>query len=798
MVILPADISISTPGNTGFCAGDPPTTLYALNTDAGYDYQWYQDGVAVGTNTPIYTTDQFGDYHVDIIDQFGCTFSSNVINLFDFCNFNGGVCTGGTCTLPTDCDPGTLVQFSMASTPECNTTNFTSQITDVIPGSIQWDFDDPGSALNNSSSLPNPSHTYSHAGFFVVLLTANVDDPDDPGSPLFCWNARVDTVELAANFDVENGCPGEVIEFSDLSTFLPITSIASWSWDFGDPGSGGDNTSTDINPTHIYASQGSYTVSLTVTSTSGCTATRTKILEVYPLPSVNFEEPTVNCEATALNFIADVPATVTFVEWDFGDPNSGDANVSELFDAYHAYDQPGNYTITLFAQSIYGCTNVFSRNLTIEPNGLSGDISLSIPSPICEGDSTELTAPAGGISWLWSTGATTNSIFVLEAGVYEVTLTDAEGCEYSPDAVVIDVIPAPESPVRAVEYNDFGLPLAYFYDGYESCFGEDIFLETTPIANYTYQWSNGDPGPDTEYTEERGNLLDPGTYDIFLDVTDNSTGCSNQIGPFVIDVHPLPQNVQIAVNPGGLLCEGSSATFSVQSPEAGLTYIWNTGQMGTSITTSLGGDYYVTAINEFGCQAESNHINILPGPDISKVPSGCHTRCRPDTICLPTIPGIVDYQWYFNGNPVAGPDGTMPELVALESGDYWLEMTDAFGCTLNSGALTLDLFDGFGTIDGSVYFDVNENGIIDAADTLLSGIDIKLLDGVTELDVTTSDVDGAYAFSNILSTLYNLELDTSSLPVNYSAYAFQSTTELIGCDAEETVDWLVFLDLPNL
>lgn len=785
-----SEISISTPDFTRFCNAAPSATLYAVNAFNGYDYQWYHDGNPVGLNDPILVATAFGSYYVEITDFNGCMVVSNTIGLVEDCG--GGGPSGATCA-------DISLDFDIQGTTACNVRNYTNQATNMIPGSASWYFDDPQSGADNFSSLDNPSHAYSKAGFFKVQLIGDFDDPANPGNTITCGIVQVDTVVLAANFEFDNACPGLPVQFSDLSTFLPVTNIADWAWDFGDPGSGADNTSTNPNPVHTYASEGSYTVTLTVTATTGCTATITKNLDVYPPPAVSFTPPASNCEGTALHFVADVPANVTNVAWNFGDPASGQANSSELFDTYHAFAQPGTYTVTLFAQSIYGCTNSFSQTITIEPNTLSGDISLSVPSPICEGDSTILTPPANGVAWFWSDGSSGNSLTVTEAGVYEVTVVDAQGCSYAPAPVVIDVIPAPEAPIRAVEYNEYGQAVSYFENGYETCEGEDIFLETFQNASYTFTWSNGDPGPNTEYSETRGNLLSAGNYDIFLTVTDNTTGCANEMGPFAITVHPVPVNVQISVDQAGIICESTEATFSVDSPDPALTYIWNTGAIGTTLTTSMAGEYYVTAISEFGCTAESNRLEIVDGPDIARIPSGCHTRCRPDTICLPTIPGIVSYQWVFNGTPIAPPDGTMPELIITESGDYWLEMADVQGCSLTSGTLTLDLFDGYGDFNGNVYFDVNENNIIDAADTVVSGIDLRLLDtDMVEVGTATSDVDGAYVFSNVLSTEYIMEIDTNSLPEDYGVLIPQVQTELIGCDVEETINWLLILDCPEV
>jgi len=62
-----------------------------------------------------------------------------------------------------------------------------------------------------------------------------------------------------------SGTPGTTVQFTDQSTNSPT----SWSWNFGDPGSGGLNTSTAQNPTHTYNSVGAYTVTLTATNGTG-------------------------------------------------------------------------------------------------------------------------------------------------------------------------------------------------------------------------------------------------------------------------------------------------------------------------------------------------------------------------------------------------------------------------------------------------------------------------------------------------------------------------------------------------
>ncbi|MCB9290888.1 MAG: PKD domain-containing protein [Lewinellaceae bacterium] len=776
-----SDISISTPDPTVFCNVGPLTRLYAVNTDAGYSYQWYQGSTPVGTDAPQYTATATGVYHVEITDVNGCTFPSNSISVIEDCNGGGG---------PGGCPFLVNLGFDILTTPTCDIHDYQNTSSGFLPGTITWNFDDPASGANNFSNLDSPSHNFTLPGYYKILMRADFDDPGNPGSTVTCGIVKVDSIILAANFSADTACAGVAVPFTDLSTFLPSSSITAWSWDFGDPASGAANTANTANPMHTFDSPGIYTVNLEVTSSEGCTARASMEVEVFGPPAISFEEPAIYCEATALPFMAVAGPEIAGVQWDFGDPASGEANSSELLAPYHRFDAPGAYTVTLTAQSIYGCENTFSRNIVIESNTLSGAITASQPSPLCEGDTTTLSAPAGGVGWLWSTGDTATSIEVFETGIYNLTVTNDIGCTYEPAPMDIEVLSAPDATIRGVEYDEYGQPVGYSYDGYEACFGTDIFLEVIDNPLYSYTWSDGSTGVQIEFSEDRNTLLSVGTHEIFVTVTNTTTSCMNTIGPFTVEVHPLPAQVQITASPAGPNCESTPVTFSVTNPDPGVTYRWNNGLEGPTMTASQAGEYFVTAENAFGCEAESNHLEIIAGPDISLIPSGCYSRCRPDTICLPEIPGITSYQWFFNGSPLGPPQNGMPELIADQSGEYYVEMTNGDGCTLASGSLNLELFDGVGTILGEVFVDVNENGVIDAADTTYSGALLELLQNGAVLNSTTSTLNGAYAFPGIAADSYTVRLDTSSVsPLGLMVNTVD--TSFTGCGTAITINWLL-------
>ena len=771
--------TISTPDFGTFCQNGGSMTLYSLQTSGGLDYQWFHNGNPIGGNTPSLVVTQEGVYYVVVTNAFGCEGTSNSLGLNCGSTFPGPPSPG--------CVASGFPDFEINAGAFCNESQYVNTSVNDVPNTWFWTFVDFGAGTENYSNLENPNHTYQTAGFQLVIFQTGIFSAP-PGDTCYLYTYQFDTVPLAADFTFLEGCVGELLPFTDLSSFIPQTSIAGWEWDFGDPSSGVDNTSNLQNPQHAFTSTGSFTVTLTVTDQSGCISEIQKNVNVLDAPLSSFNIPAIGCEGTTVFF--DAQGSFTDITWDFGDPASGSANISEIGETYHSFVISWNLYVTLTTENIYGCVSTVTQQIDIQSNTFGGVIDVNPTNIICEGDSTVLTAPLAD-AYLWSQGDATQSITVLEAGVYEVTVFDAIGCSFSPTPVQIDVIPLPEAQITAVEYDEFGQPVAYFYNNYETCFGDDVYLEITENFNYTYEWSTTDMATEISFTEDKENLLSVGTHDFTVTVTDVNSGCTNVIGPFTVTVHPVPENIMITSDPSMPVCENTSTLFEVENPDPNFTYVWNTGEIGESITAFYAGEYFVRAINEFGCEGVSNILEITAGPNIDLIPSGCHSRCNPDTICLPDVGGTVDFQWYQDGNPIPAPDGTIADFIATESGEYYVEMTNASGCVTTSDVLNLDLFDGYGSILGNVYFDLNDNGIIDGPDTLMNGISIILQNNGVNLDTIDTNLSGAFAFSNILAMNYEILVDVLNLPNGFYAIVEQFSSELIGCDDEETVDFLI-------
>jgi PKD repeat protein len=155
---------------------------------------------------------------------------------------------------------------------------FSSTVTGSGSITLQWTFGD-----GDTSSLPDPLHTYAQPGVYQVCLVAT----GPCGIDTLCDSVTVVCPPLAAAIGSVGNFP--VMQFSDLSFGSPF----SWAWDFGD-----GNTSTLQNPSHTYGSPGTYLVCLTVVDScsedSSCTAVDVLVaisdgmaaaFDIYPNPA---------------------------------------------------------------------------------------------------------------------------------------------------------------------------------------------------------------------------------------------------------------------------------------------------------------------------------------------------------------------------------------------------------------------------------------------------------------------------------------------------------------------------------
>ncbi len=253
-----------------------------------------------------------------------------------------------------------LPSSSFVNTAPCTVSAIQFNNTSVIDSpsvinSYDWNFGNPNAgAINNSSSLLNPTHLYDTTGNFVVRLITTSD--------FGCKDTafKVLTVQRGshADFQYSPTCYLSYMQFTDLS--FPSGSDSIYSWNFGD-GPGGNPLP---NPAHLYGLVGTYTVTLSVQSTTGCLTTVTKSVTVSPIPVAAFVHSPA-CIGTTYQFLdSSYVSSGTIVAWKW---NFAGLDSSTLQNPYFSFPDTGNYSIKLTVTSNIGCSKTLIRNIHVYP-----------------------------------------------------------------------------------------------------------------------------------------------------------------------------------------------------------------------------------------------------------------------------------------------------------------------------------------------------------------------------------------------------------------------------------------------
>ncbi|MCS6928122.1 MAG: PKD domain-containing protein [Saprospiraceae bacterium] len=769
-------VTLSTNDPTSFCTPQEVTLQAVVPSSGGLSYEWFHNGLPVGANAPILVTQQFGQYTVQVTNSAGCSAVAGPLVIVRDCSGGGGglPVPGG---MP-PCTPG-QVTIQVLPTDRCDSLGFRASGSDYLPGSAQWTFFQWGKSGVASEAGDVVYRVFPEVGFHNAFLIARTISTGQT-----CFLRESFPVEAVAYFSAPPACVGVPVVFREESSTLPSRSISAWSWNFGNPAAGTNNTSNLREPSHVYTSSGTYSVRLTITANSGCTATVSRIIEVHQPMEPLIHVPESGCAGRALQF----EGNGENLTWNFGDPASGTFNTAQGSPVYHTFS-PGNYTVTAVATDVFGCTAVAVRHISVAANTLTGNITPNKPAPLCEGSTLMLVAPAGGVTYVWNNGSQGNTLTVMQEGVYSVTLTDANGCIYAPPAVPVRFVPGPDARIKAAITNEIGQTVGLVYPSHSICAGEDVYLVVQGRGNLSFTWSTGVVGTRIEFSEQRNNLLPIGTHVFTVTITDLTTGCTTVSPPFVVNVRPVPSDFFIS-NLTLPPCAGNQNLLQYFGPTPpNWRFVWNTGQTAVPLITQQPGRYFLRVINEFGCEARSNSEIILPGPPVSAIPAGCYTRCRPDTLCLPPIPNIASWQWFFNENPIPGANS--PYLMPTQSGVYHAVLIDKTGCVSRSRPLTLNLYDSHGSVSGSVWADVNKNGTVDASDTLVSNMLVHLRENTNIVASSRTNAQGSFAFSQVAAGNYVAAIDSQALPPGWRVVVGEQNILLAGCDALVQINLLI-------
>jgi len=223
------------------------------------------------------------------------------------------------------------------------------------PTSWFWNFGD-----GTSSTLQNPTHTYAGNGSYNVYLSISSATCSDSTTQMVAIGGS--TTCQAAFYSIPDSSNNMQIMFYDMSTGSPT----SWAWDFGD-----GTTSTLQNPVHTYASNGSYTISLSISSANCSDSTSYPITVGGPAPCQSvFTYASSPANGLNIQFTDASTGSPTSWAWDFGDGSTSTAQ-----NPSHTYASAGTYNVSLL---IFGanCQSSSYQSVSVS-NGTGTNFSVS-------------------------------------------------------------------------------------------------------------------------------------------------------------------------------------------------------------------------------------------------------------------------------------------------------------------------------------------------------------------------------------------------------------------------------------
>jgi gliding motility-associated-like protein len=358
------------------------------------------------------------------------------------------------------------------------------------------------------------------------------------------------------------GCNTNKVQFTDLSG--STKGKLTYLWDFGD-----GTTSTEKSPIHEFKTSGIHKVSLQVSNPpSTCMDIIQKEIDSFSPDLVGVTGSLFYCPNRKTTLKA-------YGAYRYKWFKNG-AIISDVDSL--VVDSQGD--IQLKGYSSTGCSIPIPLSVGEEPQW---QLTIDGPTAFCYGDSIELTA-SGAMSYKWSTGQTTNSVYVKKPGIYTVLGLSPIGCEQSA-SINIDEVALPES--NFIMLN----PSVDVRHSILKCF------VVGPKPNIEYNWEMGDGSFESGTTIQHrysGVLNADLQYIVTLRAT-NSVGCSTETVKSV-EIVPFFPNVFTPNGDGinDVLMEGIE--ILVYDRNGILIYSGNTGWDGKFKGKDMDSDtYFYTA-----------------------------------------------------------------------------------------------------------------------------------------------------------------------------------------------------------
>ncbi|MEX2590386.1 MAG: PKD domain-containing protein [Chitinophagales bacterium] len=465
------------------------------------------------------------------------------------------------------------------------TSNFTDQSISTEPiNQYIWDFGD-----GNTSTQPNPAHTYTAQGIYdVSLIVRNARGCRDTLlMTQFASAGEKPDADFAYSPTVS--CKSDPINFTNLTT----PNSNDWYWEFGDEGH-----SSEQNPSYVYSDTGTFSVVL-IASMYGCADTQAyqNIVTIHP-PGAGFTFDRT-CDDTYEISFTDASLAAQTWEWDFGDGNtSTDRNPT------HRFDSTGVYSVSLtVTDSVYGCMDIAVEDIRIydtKADFTSADTLVCNPYLV---QLKNLSVDGDKYKWQIEQGTRTSSLvdpaFTFhEPGYYDISLIseDVNGCA---DTLLKEDFIFVRGPLA-----NFGAtpttgcaPLNVVFIDSSVGFGG-------AVNQFKWYFGDGDSSQVQNPSHVYKNSL---IQDVTLMIEDVN-GCTDTI----VKSQLIKPSLPIAnFSADELTCTGKAVSFTDSSEGNGLSYYWEFGDGNTDTIQNPEHEYEfegtytitLTVTDQFGCDS---------------------------------------------------------------------------------------------------------------------------------------------------------------------------------------------------
>lgn len=533
--------------------------------------------------------------------------------------------------------PPIVPPFTASTDTICpSDTAFFSYPPVVCTDSLLWNFGDPASGPADTSTALSTFHQYTVPGTYVVNLfhytACHVDTFVDtvfvPPLPTFSLGA--DTIK----------CPADTLFLDPDPTNM--FAGATYLWNTG-----------NINQIQPADTAGTYWVE--VIFAGGCVGRDTIVISPAPVPVVNLGPDQNLCVGDSLLLDAQNPGAAYL--WSTG-------AVSQTIQGM------GTNSYWVQVTNPIGCSDSDTIVLTAVPYPV---VNLGPDTTLCNAAFFTLDAQNPGFTYLWSTGAATQTINVSSSGTYWVDVSNATGCTTRDSiAVVMSTSPAVNlGPDQLV------------------CDGDVVPLDAGN-AGMTFLWSTG-------ATTQGISVSASGQY--WVEVT-NPDGC---VGRDTVQITYLSYPV-VDIGPDTVLCGATS--YTLDAGNAGLTFNWSTGAATQSISVGASGQYWVQVSNAAGCTtADSADVVLSPLPVVNLGPD--LEVCTGDAVILDAGNPGATYLW---------STGQTVQVIGVgPPANISVTVTNTDGCSASDAVV---IGEGFRPV-----FDLGPDQAVCAGDSLLLDAD---------------------------------------------------------------------------